>query len=176
MSEKTRVDFSPEDLAAMALEDKCSMDAEHHSASSSPAKSAEGVFAEDDYLDGGRGWLVVLGCVIFAATTLGWAYVLDLYTIPQCNHIDSVFLVASGCCRVGQAREHCGQQSLTLSLCLLFDTHSAAGLGRCADLLPGAYLPQHFWNGFEYSGQYFWHGGQGVICENISLRLNAIRS
>ncbi|OCH92546.1 hypothetical protein OBBRIDRAFT_833333 [Obba rivulosa] len=31
---------------------------------------------EDFYPDGGRGWLVVLGCVIFCAATVGWGYVL----------------------------------------------------------------------------------------------------
>ena len=28
--------------------------------------------------DGGRGWLVVLGCVIYSAATVGWGYVLAL--------------------------------------------------------------------------------------------------
>ena len=26
--------------------------------------------------DGGRGWLVILGCVIYSAATVGWGYVL----------------------------------------------------------------------------------------------------
>lgn len=35
---------------------------------------------EDDYPDGGRGWLVVLGCVIICAVTVGWGYVFDRLT------------------------------------------------------------------------------------------------
>ena len=33
---------------------------------------------EDVFPEGGRGWLVVFGCMIYGATTLGWAYVIHL--------------------------------------------------------------------------------------------------
>ena len=32
--------------------------------------------------DGGRGWLVVLGCVIYSAATSGWGYVLFVVSFP----------------------------------------------------------------------------------------------
>ena len=32
--------------------------------------------------DGGRGWLVILGCVIYSAATVGWGYVLVLVHAP----------------------------------------------------------------------------------------------
>lgn len=76
MSEKTQVDFSPEDLTA-AAQSKLFEEKEPFSSHTLPAKGDEDVLTAEDYPDGGRGWLVVIGCVVFAATTLGWAYVLD---------------------------------------------------------------------------------------------------
>ena len=80
-SEKTHVE--PE------LIDKALKDAGAFSAATSVAPSLYekgGVTArelsEADLLDvppdGGRGWLVVLGCVIYSAATVGWGYVLAL--------------------------------------------------------------------------------------------------
>ena len=33
---------------------------------------------EDVPPDGGRGWLVILGCITYSAATVGWGYVLAL--------------------------------------------------------------------------------------------------
>ena len=35
--------------------------------------------------DGGRGWLVILGCVIYSAATSGWGYVLVLVHTSCCS-------------------------------------------------------------------------------------------
>lgn len=34
--------------------------------------TAPGPDADESFPEGGRGWLVVLGCFIFAGTTIGW--------------------------------------------------------------------------------------------------------
>lgn len=78
MSEKTHVDFSPEELARATTPHKFSKPNGSHPYSPSTSDVHETIPTADDFPDGGRGWLVVLGCVIFAATTLGWAYVTDL--------------------------------------------------------------------------------------------------
>ncbi|OBZ74732.1 Guanine nucleotide-binding protein alpha-1 subunit [Grifola frondosa] len=69
MSEKTQVDFSQADMTP----DKFSRDEEAGSRISSIHSGEEGVVPEEMiYPDGGRGWIVVLGCVIFSAATVGW--------------------------------------------------------------------------------------------------------
>ena len=51
--------------------------------SSSSSSSGDGLSEkgrgsyEDTFPDGGRGWIVVLGCFIFSAATVGWGYVLS---------------------------------------------------------------------------------------------------
>lgn len=40
---------------------------------------------EDECPDGGRGWLVVLGCVIVCAVTVGWGYVFVWMRSVQSN-------------------------------------------------------------------------------------------
>lgn len=47
--------------------------------SAAPSVYEKGVAAIEEVdlpSDGGRGWLVIFGCVIFSAATVGWGYVL----------------------------------------------------------------------------------------------------
>ncbi|KAH9922209.1 major facilitator superfamily domain-containing protein [Fomitopsis serialis] len=73
-SEKTHVDFMPADPP---------------SASTSYASSAvDTPLEDDDYPDGGlRAWLVVFGCVLFSANTLGWAYAWGVVQTYYQEHI-----------------------------------------------------------------------------------------
>ncbi len=43
--------------------------------SSGDELSEKGCSYEDTFPDGGRGWVVALGCFIFSAATVGWGYV-----------------------------------------------------------------------------------------------------
>ena len=43
--------------------------------SSEVSEKAKEVAYEDSFPDGGRGWLVVLGCFIYSASTVGWGCV-----------------------------------------------------------------------------------------------------
>ncbi|PCH43185.1 MFS general substrate transporter [Wolfiporia cocos MD-104 SS10] len=73
-SEKTHVDIAPADLNAVN-QSKYSKEEDARSPSISYIEPPNGDnFEADEYLDGGRGWLVVAGCVIYAAATLGWSY------------------------------------------------------------------------------------------------------
>ncbi|KAI0772442.1 MFS general substrate transporter [Trametes elegans] len=67
-SEKTHVDVSVEDKAFKY-------------AFAAPSVYEKGVAPAVEEVDlppdGGRGWLVVFGCVIFSAATVGWGYVLE---------------------------------------------------------------------------------------------------
>ncbi|KAH9837775.1 major facilitator superfamily domain-containing protein [Rhodofomes roseus] len=79
-SERTHVDFMPADVEAKTQQ-SLSEKEKLSPATTSYTNSAVDSPSEDDYPDGGlRAWLVVFGCVLFSANTLGWAYVLDPYT------------------------------------------------------------------------------------------------
>ncbi|KAH9924237.1 MFS general substrate transporter [Amylocystis lapponica] len=85
MSEKTHVDVDQ-----VAAEASKKLEAEKQlEDGSSPSPD---VMSEEEwtYPDGGRGWLVVLGCVIYSSLTLGWAYAWGVvqdyyqkYTLPN---------------------------------------------------------------------------------------------
>ena len=66
-SEKTHVEVSEDDKAGKYAEAR----------SAAPSVYEKGVAVEEVDLppDGGRGWLVVFGCIIFSAATVGWGYV-----------------------------------------------------------------------------------------------------
>ncbi|KAI9058784.1 MFS general substrate transporter [Trametes sanguinea] len=68
-SEKTHVEVSEDDKAGKYAEAR----------SAAPSVYEKGVPVEEVDLppDGGRGWLVVFGCIIFSAATVGWGYVLE---------------------------------------------------------------------------------------------------
>ena len=69
-SEKTHVEVSEDDKAYKYAEAR----------SAAPSVYEKGTPIEevaDLPPDGGRGWLVIFGCVIFSAATVGWGYVLE---------------------------------------------------------------------------------------------------
>lgn len=140
-SERTHIDFMPADVEAKTQQ-SLSEKEKLSPATTSYANSAVDSPSEDDYPDGGlRAWLVVFGCVLFSANTLGWAYVLNPYTSHRIC-IDFSISTPCGVCRMTvdeQAREHYGHPSLILRVVLLFGTHFMAGMGRCTDLLPGTH-------------------------------------
>ncbi|KAI0758964.1 MFS general substrate transporter [Fomes fomentarius] len=88
-SDKTHVEDSEASLAHTTYIDKALKDAGALSAATTAAPSLHNVEVDEkgravllettdvDDLppDGGRGWLVILGCVIFSAATVGWGYV-----------------------------------------------------------------------------------------------------
>lgn len=85
-SEKTQVEFSPADVvekSAVALEK--GYDAGQLSSPPS-LHGYETDYFEDEYPDGGRGWIVVLGCVIISAATVGWGYVLARFENVNAVH------------------------------------------------------------------------------------------
>ena len=43
--------------------------------SAEASEKAEEVAYEDSFPEGGKGWVVVLGCFIYSAATIGWGYV-----------------------------------------------------------------------------------------------------
>ncbi|KAI0946319.1 hypothetical protein AcV7_010326 [Taiwanofungus camphoratus] len=90
LSEKTHVEFSPADLAKATTQSKVYEDGESHSPLSSSAETVAVVEHEEAYPDGGYGWVVVLGCVLFSSTTVGWSYVLAL-----CAHHRATLLISS---------------------------------------------------------------------------------
>lgn len=91
-SDKTHVDGAEASLAHTTYIDKALKDAGALSAATTAAPSLHNVEVDEkgravllgttdvDDLppDGGRGWLVILGCVIFSAATVGWGYVLAI--------------------------------------------------------------------------------------------------
>ncbi|KAI8990392.1 hypothetical protein BD414DRAFT_483483, partial [Trametes punicea] len=69
-SEKTHVGTSEEDKACKDAEAR----------STAPSVYEKGAVRPEEVdlpPDGGRGWLVVFGCMIFSAATVGWGYVLE---------------------------------------------------------------------------------------------------
>lgn len=152
-SERTHIDFTPADVEAKTRQSPS--EKEKLSPTVTYASPAINLPLEEDYPDGGlRAWLVVLGCVLFSATTLGWAYVPDSCTSHRIR-VDLLLSTPSDVCWAasdGQAREHYGHPSLILRVVVLLGTHFIAGMGRCTDLLPGTHLPQRILYRAQHSG------------------------
>ncbi|TBU40524.1 MFS general substrate transporter [Dichomitus squalens] len=51
--------------------------------SSEVSEKAKEVAYEDSFPDGGRGWLVVLGCFIYSASTVGWGCVAPVWGVTE---------------------------------------------------------------------------------------------
>ncbi|KAI0920640.1 hypothetical protein AcW1_002325 [Taiwanofungus camphoratus] len=93
LSEKTHVEFSPADLAKATTQSKVYEDGESHSPLSSSAETVAVVEHEEAYPDGGYGWVVVLGCVLFSSTTVGWSLA---WGVVQTYYQKHLFPNASG--------------------------------------------------------------------------------